>query len=93
MKVFINQRNEIVDVGSTTNSTLKMVEVADDTFDGWSVAKICCHKLILINEKYCGYVPFVDAKQIERIEAQEIVNTDVQLAIAELGLIISTMGV
>lgn len=93
MKVFVNSRNEIVDIGATMNKDLKEYELPDDTFNEWSVARICCHKLIIKNGAYCGYTPFMDSRQIERLEAQEIINTNLQLAIAELGVLISTREV
>lgn len=68
MKVFVNSKNEIKDVNTTTEETLVVVEVPDDVFAGWSVAKICCFKLILEDGQYRGFTPYVDSKLIEHIE-------------------------
>lgn len=67
MTVFINDRNEIKDVGSTLDISLTPIEV-DDMFKGWSVAKICCYKLYLNLGKVCGFTPYVDSRIIEHIE-------------------------
>lgn len=68
MKVFINEKNEIKDVNETTDITLTEVEIPAGVFENWSVAKICCHKLMLENGQYTGFTPYVDTKIIEHIE-------------------------
>lgn len=68
MIVFVNERDEIKDVGSTTDKTLKLVLIPDNSFEGWSVAKICCHKVILDDEEFVGFAPYVDSKLIEHID-------------------------
>ncbi len=68
MKVFINENNEIKDVNTTTDTTLTEVEIPAGVFINWSVAKICCFKLILENGQYRGFTPYVDTKIIEHIE-------------------------
>ena len=37
MIVYVNQNNEIKDVGATLDSTLTPLEITDGTFDGWSI--------------------------------------------------------
>ncbi len=69
MIVYINSKNEIKDVDTTTDATLTPIEMPEDNpFDNWSVAKICCHKLRLENGQYTGFTPYVDTKIIEHIE-------------------------
>ena len=45
MKIFVNSKNQICDVGSTTDSTLTEYVIDDNIFKGWSKAKICCYKI------------------------------------------------
>ena len=68
MNVFVNERDEIKDVGSTKDETLRLVQIPDNYFEGWSVAKICCHKVILNDGEFVGFVPYVDSKLIEHID-------------------------
>jgi len=68
MKVYVNDRYEICDVESTTDSTLTEYEVPDDDFKGWSIAKICCYKIYVSLGKYCGFSPYVDSRLIQHIE-------------------------
>ena len=68
MKVFVNSKNEIKDVNTTTDESLVGVEIPEDVFAGGSVAKICCFKLILENGQYRGFTPYVDTRIIEHIE-------------------------
>lgn len=90
MIVYVNSKNEIKDVNTTANENLVAVEVPDDVFAGWSVAKICCHKLILNEGNYAGFTPYVDSRIIEHIDnlgkANEQNSSDVvdtQMALAE----------
>jgi hypothetical protein len=91
MIVFINEKNEIKDVNTTTDESLVAVEVPEGTFDGWSVAKICCFKVILKDGAFVGFTPYVDTRIIEHIErlgsGHETNSTDIgdmALAILEL---------
>jgi len=91
MIVFINEKNEIKDVGSTTDTTLKQVVVPEYVFNGCSIAKILCFKIILIDGEYAGYEPGVDVRIIEHIDRLGFDNeknaadvTDIQVAMAEL---------
>ena len=90
MILYVNSKNEIKDVDSTNDANLTPIEVADDTFKGWTVAKICCYKAILKNGKFVGFTPYVDSKIIEHIDnlakeseqnASDVVDT--QMAVAE----------
>jgi len=68
MKVYCNDRLEIMDVGSTLDTTLTEYEVPDEDFAGWSIAKICCYKIYVSLGKYCGFSPYVDSRLIQHIE-------------------------
>lgn len=71
MILFINSKNEIKDVNETSDENLTAIEVDDEStpFANWSVAKICCHKVMLNEEgKYTGFTPYVDTRIIEHIE-------------------------
>lgn len=68
MKIFVNERNEILDVGETRDSSLTPYEVDDEMFKGWSIAKICCYKVYVSLGKVCGFTPYVDSRLIEHIE-------------------------
>lgn len=89
MILYINKKNEIKDVNETSDENLTAVEVDDDTFANWSIAKICCHKISLREGKYTGFTPYVDSRIIEHIErlgsgneqnAVDIVDTQIALA-------------
>ena len=68
MKVYINSNYEIKDVGATEDLNLIPVEVPNMFFDGWSVAKICCYKLIVSKGNVEGFTPYVDSRIIEHID-------------------------
>lgn len=72
MIVYINSKNEIKDVDTTTDATLTPIEMPEDNpFANWSVAKICCHKLSLNEDgSYKGYTPYVDTRIIEKLETE-----------------------
>ena len=82
MKVFINAKNEIKDVGTTTDKTLIEVEIPEGEFDNWPVAKICCHKIDLENGRYVGFTPCVDIKIIEHIERLGNKNTETEARVS-----------
>ena len=68
MKVYVNSNNEIKDVGNTEDLSLITVEVPSLFFGGWSVAKICCYKLIISGGVVEGFTPYVDSRIIEHID-------------------------
>lgn len=91
MKVYVNSKNEIKDVHSTTNGSLTMVELPEGVFEGWSEAKILCYKLTLKDGVYAGYGPAVDTRIIEHIDNLGKANErnasdigDIALAIIEM---------
>ena len=66
--VLFSAPNEIKDVDFTEDDNLTPIEVDENVFKGWSIAKICCHKVILRDDEFNGYTPYVDSKVIEHIE-------------------------
>ena len=69
MIVFINEKNEIKDVNVTEDENLTPIEIDNDSpLASWSIAKVCCHKVILHDGKYAGFTPYVDTKIIEHID-------------------------
>lgn len=67
MILYVNENGEIKDVGTTSDTSLTPVEVTDGTFDGWSVAKICCYKVQVNNGIVTMITPCVDSRLIEHI--------------------------
>ena len=74
MVVFVDEKNQIKDVGSTNDSSLTKVfidEKADDyPFKGWNVAKICCYKVVVDeNGVVLTYTPYIYSKLIAAIDS------------------------
>ena len=68
MLIFCNDRNEIHDVGSTTNPDLTPVEVTDGSFDGMSEALICCYKVNVVDGNVQMRTPYVPSSVLESIQ-------------------------
>ena len=70
MVIYVNNKNEIKDVGSTNNPNLIPLTILDEDnpFDGWSVAKICCYKVKVNDGNVELLVPYVDVKIVEFID-------------------------
>ena len=68
MIIFTDERGNIFDVGSTTDPTLIPTEITDGTFDGWSVAKICCYRCEVVDGNVVMMTPRVDSRLIEHID-------------------------
>ena len=70
IKIFINDNNEIHDVGvnSLNDESLHEVRVTDGTFDGWSRAKICCYKVNVSDGHVTMMTPYVDSRLIFHID-------------------------
>lgn len=92
MIIFTNDRDEIKDVGYTSDVKLKglVIDDNDNPFKGWSAAKICCYKATVLFGKVTMMTPYVDSRLLEHIDqlgkaeekdASDI--TDVQDAVAE----------
>ena len=93
MKIYVNDKKEIKDVGTTTDESLIEYVINDESnpFKNWSVAKICCYKAeVDENGNVTMFTPYVDSRLIEHIEQLGKGNesnangiTDTQLAVAE----------
>lgn len=81
MILFVNNKNEIKDVNTTKDTSLRPYEIADsdlNPFANWSTAKICCYKVNLAPEIIDGtetgkyfismMTPYIDSHIIEHIE-------------------------
>ena len=70
MILYVNDRNEIKDVDTTSDTSLIAVEVNDETnpFKGWSVAKICCYQVNVSEGQVTMMTPYVDTRIIEHID-------------------------
>jgi len=68
MLIFENENLEIHDVNTTSDPTLTPIEVTDGTFDGWSVAKICCYRAQVQDGNVVMLTPYVDSRLIEHID-------------------------
>ena len=84
MKIYVNDKNEIKDVGTTTDESLIEYVINDDInnpFSTWSVAKICCHKAVVENGIVTDFTPYVDSTLIEHIDrlGKENASTQAQL--------------
>ena len=83
MILYVNGENEIKDVNTTEDETLIPLVVNDDdtTFDGWSIAKICCHKVEVTGGYITRFTPYVDSRLVEHIDrlGKENASTQAQL--------------
>ena len=68
MKVYVNEKNEIHEVNTCSDSTLTELIITDGTFDNWSDAKICCYKVTVNNGHVTMMTPYVDSRLIEHID-------------------------
>ena len=71
MILYINDKGEIKDVNTTTDKTLRAVDVGNDNpFDGdASIEKMRCYKVKLNGDSVEYYQALVDDKIIEHIDA------------------------
>ena len=70
MKVFVNDRNEIKDVHSTKDNTLTEIIIndAENPFENWSIAKICCYRVDVREGVVCMFTPYVNSLIIEHLD-------------------------
>ena len=68
MTVYVNDRNEIHDVGSTTDPTLTPIEVTDGSLDDMSEALICCYKVTVVDGVVTMRTPYVPSTVLESID-------------------------
>lgn len=70
MILYVNERNEVKDVNTTTDPSLTALEVLDEgnPFSGWSVARICCYKVSVKDGHIVMFTPYVDSRLLEHID-------------------------
>ncbi len=70
MKVFVDSENRICDVGSTKDTSLTELNINEENnpFKDWSVAKICCYKVSVLNGEVTGYTPYVSSGLLSVID-------------------------
>ena len=70
MIIFVNDRNEIKDVHSTNDTSLKEVFINDEEnpFKDWSIAKICCYRVDVREGIVCMITPYVNTLIIEHLD-------------------------
>lgn len=68
MTIYINDRNEIHDVGSTTDPKLTPIEVTDGSLDDMSEALICCYRVKVEDGVVTMRTPYVPSTVLESID-------------------------
>ena len=70
MILYVNDRNEIKDVHSTNDTTLKEVVIHDEEnpFKDWSIAKICCYRVDVREGVVRMFTPYVNSLIIEHLD-------------------------
>lgn len=70
MKVFVDEENRIKDVHSTSDPTLKELDINDknNPFSGWSIAKICCYKVTVMDGEVTGFTPYVSSSLLSVVD-------------------------
>ena len=70
MILYVNNKNEIKDVNTTSDPSLIALEVNDETnpFEGWSIAKICCYQVNVEDGIVTMMTPYIDSRIIEHID-------------------------
>lgn len=87
MILFVNDKNEIKDVGETKNPSLFPIEVDKDVypFNEWTVAKLCCYK-INANNGNIVMTPYVAWEVVEQLERQGQENINLQAQVDYLAM-------
>jgi hypothetical protein len=84
-----NDRNEIKSINNTNDETLHPIFISDmdNTFDGWSEAKLYCHKVYVSDDGVVTFVvPYVDTKIIDAIDNLGQANINAQAQIDYLAM-------
>lgn len=90
MKVYVDKDNCIRAVGTTTDTSLTELSINDEInpFKGWSVAKICCFKVMVSeNGRVTMMTPYIDSRLIEHIDrlgAAQNAVADIEQALCDL---------
>ena len=90
MILYVNKKNEVKDVNTTTDESLTPLLVndnfPDNPFLSWSIAKICCHKVEVIDGVVTSFTPYVDSRLVEHIERQGQENINLQAQVDYLAM-------
>ena len=88
MILYVNNKNEIKDIDTTTNESLTALEVNDESspFVGWSKAKICCYKVNVQNGRVTMMTPYVDSRLLEHIDMLGKQNEELQAGLDYLSI-------
>jgi hypothetical protein len=70
MKIYVDEENRIKDVGTTTDETLREIEIDDEEtpFKGWSTAKICCYKIAVEDGRVIMLTPYHLSSELDYID-------------------------
>ena len=70
MILYVNDKNEIKDVNTTSDPSLIALEVNDETnpFKDWSIAKICCYQVTVSEGMITSFAPYIDSTIIEIVD-------------------------
>lgn len=72
MILFVNDKQEIHDVGTTADKSLSPLYADEERvsfpFKGWSIAKICCYKVSVSDGIVTMMAPYVDSNIISHID-------------------------
>lgn len=94
MKIYVNDSNEIHDVGSTTDPTLREIYILDEPdanpFLTWPVARILCYRVEVVEGVVMMMTPYIDSRIVEQLagvghatEVNAADVTDLQIATAD----------
>jgi hypothetical protein len=90
MVLYVNDKNEIKDVNTTTDASLTPLVVSDKCTDNpflsWSPAKICCYKVEVKDGVVTMLTPYVDSRIVEHIERQGQENINLQAQVDYLAM-------
>ena len=94
MKVFINEKGEIKDVGFSKNESLTEVTIDDEhnPFKDWCAEKICCYKVIVTNGVVTSMTPYIDTRIIEHLDRLDTSIANLETALIELTTMVLEMG-
>lgn len=86
MILYVNGKNEVVDVNATENKNLIPLVVNEDieenkSFLSYSIAKMCCYKVEVENGILTSYIPYVNDKLIQHIDRLSTQNMSAQAQI------------
>ena len=70
MILYVNNKNEIKDVNTTSDPSLIALEVDDETspFEDWSIAKICCYQVTVSDGIVTSMTPYIDSTIVEIVD-------------------------